>query len=61
MIAREFPDTVPGVVQKITSLAQTMGKGYRVFNAADNFAEVGLEFENPGKESNMLLIQGPAL
>ncbi len=57
MIAREFPDTVPGVVQKITSLAQTMGKGYRVFNAADNFAEVGLEFENPGKESNMLLMQ----
>ncbi len=57
MIAREFPDTVPGVVQKITSLAQTLGKGHRVFNATDNFAEVGLEFENPGKESNMLLIQ----
>jgi len=57
MIAREFPDTVPGVVQKITSLAQTLGKGHRVFNATDNFAEVGLEFENPGKESNMLLMQ----
>jgi hypothetical protein len=57
MVAREFPDTVPGVVQKITSLAQTLGKGHRVFNATDNFAEVGLEFENPGKESNMLLMQ----
>jgi hypothetical protein len=57
MIAREFPDTVPGVVQKITGLAQTLGKGHRVFNATDNFAEVGLEFENPGKESNMLLMQ----
>jgi hypothetical protein len=57
MVAREFQDTVPGVVQKITSLAQTLGKGHRVFNATDNFAEVGLEFENPGKESNMLLMQ----
>jgi len=57
MIAREFPDTVPGVVQKITSLAHTLGKGHRVFNTTENFAEVGLEFENPGKESNMLLIQ----
>lgn len=57
MIAREFQDTVPGMVQKITSLAQTLGKGHRVFNATDSFAEVGLEFENPGKESNMLLMQ----
>jgi hypothetical protein len=57
MIAREFPDTVPGIVQKITSLAQTLGKEHRVFNATDNFAEVGLEFENPGKGSNMLLMQ----
>ena len=57
MIAREFQDTVPGVVQKITSLAHTLGKGHRVFNATDNFAEVGLEFENPGKDSNMLLMQ----
>lgn len=57
MIAREFQDTVPGVVQKITRLAQTLGKEHRVFNATDNFAEVGLEFENPGKESNMLLMQ----
>jgi hypothetical protein len=57
MVVQEFPDTVPGVVQKITSLAQNLGKGHRVFNATDNFAEVGLEFENPGKESNMLLMQ----
>ena len=57
MVVQEFPDTVPGVVQKITSLAQTLGKGYRVFHSTDNFAEVGLEFENPGKESNMLLVQ----
>ena len=57
MIAREFKDTITGVVQKITTLAHTMGKGYRVFNATDNFAEVGLEFDNPGKESNMLLMQ----
>jgi hypothetical protein len=57
MIAREFKDTITGVVQKITTLAHTLGKGYRVFNATDNFAEVGLEFDNPGKESNMLLMQ----
>ncbi len=57
MIAREFQDTIPGVVEKITKLAQTLGKQYRVFNSSDNFAEIGLEFENPRKESNMLLIQ----
>jgi hypothetical protein len=57
MIAREFQDTVPAVVQKITTLAHTLGKEHRIFNATDKFAEIGLEFENPGKESNMLLIQ----
>ena len=57
MIAREFQDTVPGVLDKITKLAQILGKEYRVFNSSDNFAEIGLEFENPRKESNMLLIQ----
>ena len=57
MIAREFQDTIPGVQDKITKLAQILGKEYRVFNSSDNFAEIGLEFENPRKESNMLLIQ----
>ena len=57
MIAREFQDTVPGVLDKITKLAQILGKEYRVFNSSDNFAEIGLEFQNPRKESNMLLIQ----
>ena len=57
MIVQEFPDTIPGVVQKITTLAHTLGKGHRIFNASDNFAEVGLEFENLRKESNMLLMQ----
>ena len=57
MIAREFQDTIPGVQDKITKLAQILGKEYRVFNSSDNFAEIGLEFESPRKESNMLLIQ----
>ena len=57
MVVQEFPDTVVGVVQKITNLAQTLAKRHRVFNATDNFAEVGLEFEDSGKESNMLLMQ----
>ena len=57
MIAREFQDTIPGVQDKITKLARILGKEYRVFNSSDNFAEIGLEFENPRKESNMLLIQ----
>lgn len=57
MIAREFQDTVPGLVQKVTTLAHTLGKGHRVFNASDNFAEVGLEFEHQQKETNMLLLQ----
>ena len=57
MIVREFQDTIPGVVQKITTLAHTLGKEHRLFNTSENFAEVGLEFENLKKESNMLLIQ----
>ena len=57
MIARQFQDTIPGVVQKITTLAHTLGKEHRIFNATDNFAEIGLEFEYPRKENNMLLIQ----
>lgn len=57
MIAREFQDTIPGVVDKITKLARILVKECRVFNSSDNFAEIGLEFENPRKESNMLLIQ----
>jgi hypothetical protein len=36
MIAREFQDTVPAVVQKITTLAQTLGKEHRIFNATEN-------------------------
>ncbi|MEY3644903.1 MAG: hypothetical protein RLZZ207_1599, partial [Bacteroidota bacterium] len=46
MIAREFQDTIPGVQDKITKLARILGKEYRVFNSSDNFAEIGLEFEN---------------
>lgn len=57
MIAREFQDTIPGVQDKITKLTRILGKECRVFNSSDNFAEIGLEFENPRKESNMLLIQ----
>lgn len=57
MIVREFQDTIPGVLDKITKLARILGKEYRVFNSSDNFAEIGLEFENPSKESNMLLMQ----
>lgn len=57
MIVQEFPDTIPGVVQKITTIAHTLGKGHRIFNTSENFAEVGLEFENLRKESNMLLMQ----
>lgn len=57
MIAREFQDTIPGVQDKITKLARILGKEYRVFNSSDNFAEIGLEFENSQKGSNMLLIQ----
>ena len=57
MIAREFQDTVPGVLDKITKLAQILGKEYRVFNSSDNFAEIGLEFQNPRKEIKILLIQ----
>jgi len=57
MIAREFQDTIPGVQDKITKLARILGKEYRVFNSSDNFAEIGLEFENSHKGSNMLLIQ----
>ena len=57
MIAREFQDSIPGVQDKIAKLAQILGKEYRVFNSSDNFAEIGLEFQNPRKESNMLLIQ----
>ena len=37
MIAREFQDTIPGVQDKITKLAQILGKEYRVFNSSDNF------------------------
>ena len=57
MIAREFQDTVPGVLDKITKLAQILGKEYRVFNSSENFAEIGLEFQNPSKEIKILLIQ----
>lgn len=57
MIAREFQDTIPGVVQKLATLTHALGHGFRVFNTSDNFAEVGMEFENSQKESTMLLIQ----
>ena len=35
MNAREFQDTIPGVVQNITTLAHTLSKEHRIFNATD--------------------------
>jgi hypothetical protein len=57
MIAHEFPDSVPGVVQKITTLTQNLGKELRVFNSSSQFAEVGIVFEHPTKGSNLILVQ----
>jgi hypothetical protein len=57
MIAQEFPDSVPGVVQKITTLTQNLGKELRVFNSSSQFAEVGIVFEHPTKGSNLILVQ----
>jgi hypothetical protein len=57
MIAQEFPDSVPGVVQKITILTQKLGKEVRVFNTSSQFAEVGIVFEHPTKGSNLILVQ----
>lgn len=57
MIAQEFPDSVSGVVQKITTLTQNLGKEVRVFNSSSQFAEVGIVFEHPTKGSNLILVQ----
>lgn len=57
MIAQEFPDSIPGIVQKITTLTQNLGKEVRVFNTSTQFAEVGIVFEHPTKGSNLILIQ----
>ena len=57
MIAHEFPDTVSGVVQKITALTQNLGKEVRVFNSSPQFAEVGIVFDHPTKGSNLILVQ----
>lgn len=57
MIAHQFPDSIPGVVQKITSLSQNLGKEVRVFNSSPQFAEVGIVFEHPTKGSNLILVQ----
>jgi hypothetical protein len=57
MIAHEFPDSISGVVQKITTLTQSLGKELRVFNSSSQFAEVGIVFEHPSKGSNLILVQ----
>uniref|UniRef100_UPI004048ABB0 hypothetical protein n=1 Tax=Algoriphagus sp. TaxID=1872435 RepID=UPI004048ABB0 len=57
MIAREFPDTITGVVEKITDTARSLNKEIRVFNTALDFAEVGIVYEHPTKGSNLILVQ----
>ena len=57
MIAQEFPDSISGIVQKITTLTQNLGKEVRVFNSSSQFAEVGIVFEHPTKGSNLILVQ----
>jgi hypothetical protein len=57
MIAQEFPDSISGVVQKITTLTQNLGKEVRVFNTSSQFAELGIVFEHPTKGSNLILVQ----
>lgn len=57
MIAQDFPDSISGVVQKITTLTQNLGKEVRVFNSSSQFAEVGIVFEHPIKGSNLILVQ----
>lgn len=57
MIAQEFPDSISGIVQKITTLTQNLGKEVRVFNTSSQFAEVGIVFEHPTKGSNLILVQ----
>jgi len=57
MIEQEFPDTVIGVVQKITSTAQSLNKEIRVFNSTSDFAELGIIYEHPTKGSNLILVQ----
>ncbi|MEY2706104.1 MAG: hypothetical protein RL407_2166 [Bacteroidota bacterium] len=57
MVAREFPDSVSGIFQKITAFAQSLGRVVRVFNSSENFGELGIELENPQKNDHMILVQ----
>ena len=57
MIVRDFPDTITGVVEKITDTARSLNKEIRVFNTTLDFAEVGIVYEHPTKGSNLILVQ----
>lgn len=57
MIAKQFSDSVSGVLQKINSVALSLGHQVRVFNSALDFAEVGIVFEHSTKGINLILFQ----
>lgn len=57
MIAKEFSDSVTGILQKINFVAHSLGYQIRVFNSTFDFAEVGIVFEHSIKGVNLILLQ----